>query len=246
MALYDDLGVGYTRTRHPDPRIAARIREALGEVGPVINVGAGAGSYEPTDLPVVAVEPSPVMVDQRPASAAPALRAVAEALPFRPEVFAAGMAILTMHHWSDIALGIAELRRVVDGPIAVLSWDAAVFDRFWMVAEYLPESGSPLDPGLPSPERIAEALGAGRVEVIPVPADCTDGFYAAWWKRPDSYLDPAIRQNISGIARLPHHEVDLALDKLAGDLADGTWGRRHADLLRMDTYDAGYRLIVDE
>lgn len=192
---------------------------------------------------MVAVEPAAVMLAQRPARAAPAIRAFAEALPFAANTFAAGMAILTVHHWHDITAGLSELRRVVSGPIAVLSWDAEVFNRYWMVTEYVPASGT-LDRAMPPPPLVADLLGGGRVESLPVPADCTDGFYAAWWKRPDAYLDPAIRRAISGLARLSAEQVEPGIRRLADDLATGAWHRRHAALLELDDYDAGYRLVV--
>jgi SAM-dependent methyltransferase len=243
VSAYERLGVGYAAVRRPDRRIAASIHAALGRVGPVINVGAGAGSYEPVDLAVVAVEPSVRMLEQRRAEAAPALRARAEELPFPSRSFAAGMAILTVHHWEDPAAGLAELRRVVRGPIAVLSWDAEVFDEFWMVSEYVPATRS-LDRDVPSPAAIARLLGGGSVEPVPVPADCTDGFYAAWWRRPDAYLEPSVRAAISGLARLDPDVVERGIQQLADDLATGWWHRRHADLLNLDTYDAGYRLVI--
>ena len=243
MALYDRLGVGYSGLRRPDPRIGARIRAALGTTGPVLNVGAGAGSYEPHDLPVVAVEPADLMLQQRPPDAAPAVRAIAEQLPFVSGGFAAAMAVLTIHHWSDIAAGLAELRRVAAGSVVILSWDSSISDRYWMVEEYLPASRG-LDRDLPRPAAIAELLGGGTVETVEVPADCTDGFYAAWWRRPEAYLDPAVRQAISGIARLPDDEVRLGIERLAADLESGRWHERHRDLLELDELDAGYRLIV--
>jgi SAM-dependent methyltransferase len=243
MGVYDRLGAGYTRTRRTDPRIAAQVRAALGSQGPVLNVGAGAGAYEPDDLPVVAVEPSAVMVDQRPPRAAPVVRAEAERLPFGAARFGAGMAVLTVHHWADCEAGLAELRRTVRGPVVVLSWDAEVFDRFWMVSEYVPASGV-LYRHVPRPKEIADLLGGGTVETVPVPADCTDGFYAAWWRRPWAYLNSAVRAGISGLARLPPDEVQPGIEELGKDLARGTWARRHADLLELDAYDAGYRLIV--
>lgn len=243
VTAYELLGVGYSAVRRPDPRIDAQIRSALGSDGPVVNVGAGTGSYEPADLPVVAVEPSPVMLAQRPAGAAPAVRAVAEALPFLDGAFGAGMAVLTVHHWGDVEAGLTELRRVVRGPVVVLSWDMGVFNNYWMVDEYVPASRR-LDRDIPSPEAIAGLLGGGTVEVVPVPADCTDGFYAAWWRRPEAYLDPNVRQSISGLARLADDEVEPGLRRLADDLASGDWHQRHGALGDLDCYDAGYRLVV--
>jgi SAM-dependent methyltransferase len=243
LNVYDRLGVGYLEQRRPDPRIARQVRIAIDTTGPLLNVGAGAGSYEPDDLPVVAVEPSVVMLRQRSRDSAPAVRAVAEKLPFPDSSFGSGMAILTVHHWRDPRHGLAELRRVVRGTIVVLSWDSAVFDQYWMVAEYLPASRE-LDSAVPSPVEIAQLLGHGKVETVPVPSDCTDGFYAAWWRRPEAYLDPRVRASISGIARLDPKLVQAGVENLRADLADGTWRRRHDELLSMDELDAGYRLVI--
>jgi SAM-dependent methyltransferase len=243
LSVYDQLGVGYLGQRRPDPRVGRQVRSAIDATGPLLNVGAGAGSYEPDDLPVVAVEPSVVMLGQRSRDSAPAVRAVAEMLPFPDSCFASGMAILTVHHWREPHHGLAELRRVVRGSIVVLTWDRAVFDQYWMVAEYLPASRD-LDSAMPSPVEIAQLLGHGRVETVPVPSDCTDGFYAAWWKRPEAYLDPKVRASISGIARLDPKLVQAGVEQLRADLANGTWRRRHDDLLALDELDAGYRLVI--
>lgn len=240
---YDVIGTGYARTRRADARIAARIQHHLGAAATVVNVGAGAGSYEPTDRPVVAVEPSGAMIRQRPATSAPVLQATGEALPFPAAAFAAGMALLTVHHWPDPLAGLAELRRVTSGPIVVFTFDHGVHATQWLVTDYLP-SMIELDTTLPSPAEIAEALGGGVVEVLPVPHDCTDGFCHAWWRRPDAYLDPAVRAGISGIARLPAAVVDQAMARLADDLAGGRWHAAHADLLGLDEIDAGYRLVI--
>ena len=249
MALYEQIGVGYAATRRPDPRLAAQIWRAVGpDARRIVNVGAGSGSYEPVDRDVVvAVDPSRTMLDQRPDGAGPAVTGVAESLPFADGAFDAALAVLTVHHWTDIEGGVAELRRVVrrdGGRIVIFTWDLTVSDRYWMIDEYLPASRR-LDRLLPSPEALADLLGPGAdVEVVPVPADCTDGFYAAWWRRPEAYLDPAVRAGISGISRLEDDEVRRGLERLAADLADGTWHRRHADLLERETFDGGYRLVV--
>jgi SAM-dependent methyltransferase len=245
LSSYERLGVGYSSVRRPDRRIGAQIRAALGPEGPVVNLGAGAGSCEPADLALVAVDPAVTMLEQRPPEAAPAVRGFAEELPFPSGSFAAGMAILTVHHWRDPAMGLAELRRVVRGPVAVMSWDAEVFNKFWMVSEYVPATRT-LDRDVPSPTAIADRLGGGTVEIVAVPADCSDGFYAAWWRRPEAYLDASVRAAISGLARLDPELVEPGVRCLADDIASGTWAHRHADLLRLDTYDAGYRLVVSQ
>jgi SAM-dependent methyltransferase len=242
-ALYDDIGVGYAHVRRPEPRLAAQIHAALGDAVLVLDVGAGTGSYEPHDRRVVAVEPSPAMIAQRATDAAPVTRAVGEALPFRPAAFDAAMATLTIHHWPDPVRGLQEVRRVTRGPIVVLTFDLAVHEAQWLVAEYLPEMRL-LDQHLPSPDALVDALGGGRVEVVPVPFDCVDGFCHAWWRRPEAYLDPRVRAGISGIARQPDAVVARAVAQLEADLADGTWHTRHADLLQREEIDAGYRLVV--
>ena len=243
-ALYDEgLGGGYAELRRADPRIAAQVEAALAGASSVVNVGAGAGSYEPAGV-TIAVEPSRTMRAQRPAGEAPVVAGVAGHLPFADGAFEAGMAIFTVHHWPDPVAGLADLRRVVTGPIAVLTWDLAAGDSYWLVEEYLPAART-LDRSLPSPEDVLALLGGhGRVEVVPVPRDCTDGFFAAWWCRPEAYLDPRVRGAISGIARLDPADVEPGIDRLRRDLADGTWHRRHADLLEADTFDGVYRLVV--
>lgn len=242
-ALYDTIGVGYGIVRRPDPRIAAQLHAGLGDASPVLNVGAGTGSYEPTDRRVVAVEPSREMIDQRPAGAAPVARAVAGALPFPDRTFAGALALLTLHHWPDPWAGLAEVRRVTAGPVVAFTFDLAVDHEQWLVRDYAPEPVEPLPP-LPTPAEVADALGGGTIEVVPVPADCTDGFCHGWWRRPEAYLDPAVRAGISGLARLPDEVIDPAMARLASDLADGTWRRRNAELLDLDEIDAGYRMVV--
>lgn len=241
--LYDAIGVGYADRRRPDPRIARRLLDALGTARHVLNVGAGAGSYEPTDRQVTAVEPSPEMIRQRPPGAAAVARAVAGGMPFASRAFDGALALLTVHHWPDPAAGLAELRRVTRGPIVVLTFDHGVHARQWLVTEYFP-SMVELDRDVPAPGDIADLLGGGRVEVLAVPHDCTDGFCHAWWRRPEAYLDPRARAAISGIARLPTRDVEAGVAALRDDLADGTWRRRHADLLDREDIDAGYRLVV--
>jgi SAM-dependent methyltransferase len=243
VALYDRIGHGYTQLRRPDPRIATQIRAALGDRGPVIDLGAGPGTYEPDDLPVIAVDPAITMLAQRPVASGPAVRGVAEQASFPNDAFGAGMAIFTVHHWADPRRGLAELRRIVRGPVVVLSWDLAYSDEYWLVDEYVPASKR-LDRHLPSPDEIANLLGGGSVEVVGVPADCTDGFFAAWWCRPEAYLDPQVRAAMSGLARLGDEEVAPGIAQLARDLESGAWHERHADLLELDVYDAGYRLIT--
>ena len=244
-ARYDAIGRTYTATRGTEPRIAARIWDALGDARTVVNVGAGTGSYEPPDRDVTAVEPSAVMIAQRPPDAAPAVQASAEALPFADASFDAAMAVLTIHHWSDFAAGAAELRRVARDRVVVLSWDPTYVGRMWLLPEYFPPEHADDDvAGFPSLAEQAAALGDAAVEVVPIPWDCRDGFFSAFWRRPEAYLDPAVRAGISTLAKRSEDELAEGLARLRADLDSGAWARRHADLLERDELDLGYRLLV--
>jgi SAM-dependent methyltransferase len=242
-ARYDAIGRTYSATRGTDPRIAARIWDALGDARTVVNVGAGTGSYEPPDRDVTAVEPSAVMIAQRPPGAAPAVQASAEALPFEEASFDAAMAVLTLHHWSDLRAGCAELRRVARDRVVVFSWDPTYVGRMWLGAEYFPQYSREDAEGFPSLAEQAAALGA-EAEVVPIPWDCRDGFFSAFWRRPEAYLDPAVRAGISTLAKRSEDELAEGLARLRADLESGAWARRHADLLERDELDLGYRLLV--
>jgi SAM-dependent methyltransferase len=243
---YRTLGHGYTGVRRPDPRIAGRLHALLGDAGSVVNVGAGAGAYEPSDRQVLAVEPSETMLRQRPPGAAPAVQAFAENLPCHDGQFDAALALLTVHHWRDPMAGLAELRRVSAKQI-VLTWDVEVMARMWLIAGYLPQVAE-RERGLATVESVAAGLsGHGRevdVQVLEIPWDCTDGFLAAYWRRPESYLDERVRAGMSGVAALPEVVVRPGLERLARDLDSGDWHRRHAGLLDRESLDVGYRLVV--
>jgi SAM-dependent methyltransferase len=241
--VYDTIGRGYSSKRRPDPRIAAQLHDALGSASRICSVGAGAGSYEPSDRSVVAVEPSREMLRQR--GPGPVLRAVAERLPIANAAFDAVMAVLTLHHWVDAEAGLSELCRIAPRRV-VLSFDPSTQGDFWLVRDYLPDLEKVELHRAPSIERVATALGAQRVEVVPVPWDCTDGFQAAYWRRPEMYLDPEVRASISSFAQLGPQRVAPGLRRLAEDLASGAWRERYADLLERESMDWGYRLIVAE
>ncbi|MGO4755477.1 methyltransferase domain-containing protein, partial [Streptomyces sp. 2MCAF27] len=216
----------------------------LGSVTDVINVGAGTGSYEPPQT-ALAVEPSQVMIAQRPPGSAPAVQAVAERLPLRNNAADAVMALLTVHHWTDLAAGIDELRRVARRRIVVLTWDQQVFrERFWLVRDYLPEAAAFDDTRATPTEQLVDLLGGARQEPVRVPHDCVDGFGAAYWRRPEAYLDPQVRAGISLLAQTGEDTIAPGLARLADDLATGRWHTRHAELLALDTIDVGYRLLV--
>jgi SAM-dependent methyltransferase len=234
--------VGYTRVRREDPRIAARIRAALGDARTVLNVGAGAGAYEPADLDVTAVEPSEVMRAQRPPGAAPVVDASAEALPFPDDSFDAAMAVLTDHHWADHAQGLAELRRVA-GRRLLFTWDEDTALDSWLVRDYFPGFARFSRPTRPI-KGMLDRLGGGRIEVVPIPHDCEDGFFHAYWRRPAAYLDGEVRAGISVFSLLPPDEVEEGLARLSADLESGDWQRRNAGLLELEELDLGYRLVV--
>ncbi|MCU1681447.1 MAG: type 11 methyltransferase [Amycolatopsis sp.] len=240
---YAVLGRGYASRRQPDLRVLAAITGALADARSVVNVGAGAGAYEPTDREVVAVEPSRRMIGQRPAGAAPVIEGYAEHLPFADQRFDVGMAVLTAHHWADPAAGFAELRRVSRRQV-VLTWDPAITAKFWLVADYFPEVAEHERTLFCLAEvRAALAIGGDRVEEypVPVPHDCSDGFLGAYWRRPELYLDPVARAAMSGLALIDHR---AGIARLSADLADGSWLRRNRRLLGLDRLDLGYRLVV--
>lgn len=237
-ALYDRIGDGYAGLRRADPRIAAQLVAALGPPAPLLNLGAGTGNYEPEDRWVVAVEPSVEMIRQRPARAAPAVRAVAQALPFAEGAFEAGLAVLTVHHWPDPIAGLRELRRVVRGRIVILTFDPAA--RPWLT-DYIPGLAALDEAQMPALDVYEAALGPVRITPLAIPHDCTDGFLYAYWRRPEAYLDPRLRSGSSSFRVLA--DAGGGLERLREDLANGAWDRRHGALRERDSYDAGYRLI---
>lgn len=242
---YEIHGVGYAGQRRPDPRIAAAIRAALGAARTVVNVGAGAGSYEPVDRAVLAVEPSATMRAQRPAGSAPVVAARAEALPFRDEAFDAAMASVTIHHWRPPAAGLRELRRVARGPVVVFTFDLDHLPG-WM-QDHLAAALEVEKPRFPSIEAVAAALGGSvGVEHVPTPADCTDGFAEAYWNRPEALLDPVVRASQSMWSLLGAEVEAGVVDRLRADLASGAWDAQHGHLRDLEQYDGSLRLVVSE
>lgn len=244
MDLYDNLGRTYSSTRMPDPRIAAIVSAALADCPTVVNVGAGTGSYEPVQT-VVAIEPSQVMIGQRPLGSAPAIRAMAEHIPLRDNCAEAALAVLTIHHWSDLAAGIAEMRRIARRRLVFLTWDPDVIgEAFWLMSDYLPEARR-ADAELAVPiDQLAALLDQPVLTAVPVPHDCADGFGAAFWRRPAAYLDPTVQAGMSLLALTDPRLVAPGLARLAADLDSGRWQREYADLLDRDELDLGYRLIT--
>lgn len=240
---YEQHGLGYIRHRQPDPRIAEQIRTALGDARTVINVGAGAGSYEPDDRWVLAVEPSSVMRAQRPAGAAPVIAARAEELPFDDNSVDGAMACVTIHHWEPPEAGLREMRRVARSRVVVFTFDLAALPAWQQT--YLAEGLAREIPRFPSMDQIAAALG-GEVTVqhIPTPSDCVDGFFEAFWNRPEALLDPEVRASQSMWALVGPEVESRLISQLRDDLDSGEWDRQHGHLRELSSFDGSLRVLT--
>ena len=243
MALYDTIGGRYAHHRRPDPRIASAIEAALGDARSVVNIGAGTGSYEPIDRDVIGVEPSAVMIQQRPPGAALCLQGSADALPIETKSVDAAMAILSAHHWGDLEGGFREMSRVARKRAVLLTW-VPDSTPFWLTQEYFPEINVHDHTIFPSSadliammERI---IGPVQMEPIPIPRDCIDGMLCAYWRRPEAYLDANVRSGMSSFARI---DAELGLHQLRDDLSSGRWAERNGHLLELDALDLGYRIV---
>ena len=239
---YDQLAEQYRTFRKPDPRIAARIQFHIQGAQRVLNVGAGMGSYEPQDFQVVAIEPSLEMITQRKNSKATLVQGMAENLPFVDNDFDVSMGVLTIHHWSDIALGLQEMLRVSKDKIVLFTW-IGYGNNFWLI-DYIPEIVGIDEALCPTLEELDEMLGDITAETIEIPYDCTDGFMCAYWRRPEMYLNPKVRKAISTFSRIP--DIQGRLNRLKDDLDSGVWRKRYNHLLKKDSLDLGYRLVVHE
>ncbi|MBV9996501.1 MAG: class I SAM-dependent methyltransferase [Caulobacteraceae bacterium] len=243
-ADYGTIGAGYARFRQPDPRIAALIRAELGGVASVLNVGAGAGSYEPQDLQVVAVEPSETMRAQRPSHLAAAVGGRAEALPFKDNSFDAAMALVTVHQWSDLRAGLREMRRVARGPVLVMTADPQALGRFWL-SRYAPEAISVEAKRMPAPEQVLEGLGGdGDIIHVPIPLDCRDGFNEAYYGRPECLLNPAARQACSSWSFIGAAATERFEAALRADLASGAWDAEWGSLRPTPQFEGSLRLVI--
>ena len=237
--IYDTIGVDYSTLRKSDPQITAAIEAGLGDAKTVVNVGAGAGSYEPADRRVTAVEPSQEMISQR-VNENPVIQGVAENLPFDDNAFDAAMATLTVHHWTDKLKGLAEMRRVARERVVILTFDA-YFDGFWLV-DYFPALQELDKQQMPLMSDYGDWLGPVEISEVPIPAECTDGFLCAYWQRPEAYLDEKIRTAISSFWKIG--DLTEGLARLEADLDSGRWEDRYGQLRGLQTLDCGYRLVV--
>ena len=242
MALYDTIGGKYAQSRRPDPRIASVIEEALGDATSVVNVGAGTGAYEPLDRMVIAVEPSEVMIRQRPPEAAPCLQGSAEALPLETASVDAAMAVLSAHHWTDLERGLSEMARVARKRVVLLTWVPDTVP-FWLVEDYFPEIAVNDRKVFPSAAALTAMLertiGPVHMAPVPIPHDCTDT-YCAYWRRSDAYLNADIRSAMSAFARI---DAEAGVARLRADLASGRWAERNRHLLALDALDLGHRVL---
>ena len=240
--VYDRIGERYATGRRTDPRIAAPIWAALGGARTVLNVGAGSGSYEPPGRRVVAVEPSVIMLAQRPGGTAPAVRAVAEKLPFPDGAFDAAMGVLTMHHWADRDRGLAEMRRAARRVVLFLC-DPRRRPPWWL-GHYFPATAR-LEAARETPvAELARVLGPLEVIPVPIPGDCADGFNGAYWRRPRAILDPAVWGPMSALSLIPPADRAAGMSRLRADLDSGAWERRWGHLLGLAELDLGYSVAV--
>lgn len=237
--LYDTIGLNYANLRKPDPIIARQIDSALGNAKTVLNVGAGAGSYEPSHRQVTAIEPSSNMISQRSASEVKLVQGSAEELPFADKSFDASMAILTIHHWNNQEKGVREMRRVSRDKIVFLTFDPS-FDWFWL-ADYFPALVDLDNRQMPQMRDYEKWLGPVKISSVPIPHDCKDGFLASYWKRPAAYLDERVRSSISSFWAIG--DLTEGLKRLETDLASGGWEKKNQHLLDLDELDCGYRLV---
>ena len=244
---YEQHGRTYASVRRTDARIEAQVHHALGASRTVLNVGAGAGSYEPADRYVLAVEPSATMRAQRPVGAAPAVDAAAEHLPFDDGSFDAAMAMMTIHQWDDVDQGLLEMRRVSRGPVVVLTVDAPALRHFWLI-DYIPEVVAVEEARFPRLDQVIDTLTPGssevRVDAVAVPKDCSDGFGEAFFARPEAFLQPEIRAATSGLVLTDPQAVHRGLHRLEEDLTSGAWDEKYGHLRSQAERCGAIRLVT--
>jgi SAM-dependent methyltransferase len=242
---YDRIGKGYSLYRTTDPTIYSLILKSLAPCETILNVGAGTGCYEPPKC-TLAVEPSPVMAAQRPKGSAPCILGVAEKLPLLDESFDGSLASLTIHHWSDLSVGLNEMVRVTRKRIVLLTWDPTLSSRFWLTRDYLPEIMDVHQPPPPTIEVLKRILGDIDVHAVMIPENCQDAFVGAFWKRPAAILDPLIQKANSAMALLDPIVLRRGIDRLRDDLQSGRWSIRNSELKNLRLLDVGIRLVIKD
>ena len=240
-SLYDNIGINYSQKRQSDPRIAKQIQEKLNAAHRVLNIGAGAGSYEPQDLNLIAVEPSIEMINQRPKGAHPVVQASAEALPFPDNYVSHALTILSMHHWTNRDQAFKEINRVSTDYFIAVSWNPEAAP-FWLTRDYFPEIIEMDRQIFPKTTEIEAYFDKVSIEPLLIPDDCIDGFLAAYWKRPSAYLEQSVRNSISSFAKLEDPNPGLAI--LKSDLDRGIWESKNTSILEQSSIDAGYVIIT--
>ncbi len=244
--IYNTIGSSYAQTRREDPQLYNRILTALEGMQTVVNIGAGTGSYEPRNLNVVAVEPSEVMVKQRKAGSAPAVKATADKLPFHDKSLDAAMTVLSIHHWHPHQLeGIKEMCRVARKRVVIVTIDQRVCSRMWLLADYLQEVAELDRLTFPCPETICDWLGSeAQIEVFPISRDTPDWTLMSFWAHPERVLDPVARSATSGFARQAEVVIQRVVSNVRRDLENGVWEERYGHLRKLQEYDSGLRIIT--
>lgn len=242
---YDQLGKKYSSHRQTDERIAQYVYTELADAKTILNVGSGAGSYEPPDKYVIAVEPSVAMRQQRlDNKRVPAINAKADNLPFDDHSFDASMAIVTVHHWPDLDKGLKEIRRVTKHQVVIMTFDPGQLDSFWN-AEYFPEVIEVEKARYPTIAAIKDSLGGQcKVISIPIPLDCKDGFQEAFYGRPEAFLDKEIRLSQSAWGFIPDEVQEEMVRRLKTDLENGNWDKKYGHLRTQKTFTCALKLIV--
>lgn len=239
--IYDDIGINYSVMRCTDPKIMAQLSVELEGATRIVNIGAGTGSYEPEDLPLVAVEPSSEMIAQRKVGSHPVKQASAELLPFEDNSFSHAMTILSMHHWADRPRGFSEINRVATEKFVAISWNPHA-EPFWLTRDYFPEIHEMDKAIFPDLDELTQFFDDVQIRPLPIPEDCEDGFFAAFWKRPFAYLRPEVRQATSPFSKVKNPESGL--QKLKDDLESGAWAEKNQAILQLPALDVGYVLIT--
>lgn len=255
MPIYDSIGQSYSKFRLPDPRIVDTLVNLLQlEPGSLVaDIGAGTGNYSRAIAErgffLYAVEPSSVMRLQ--ATQHPRvqwLTGYAEDIPLPTSSVDSVICILASHHFSNLEKAIREMNRVArSGAIIFLTFDPRVGEKLWVV-DYFPslwEDAFRVFPPLIDVVAIIEANTQRMVEIFPLmlPHNLTDMFFAAGWRRPESYLNPDVRAGISALSLADASIVETGVNLLKEHLDSGQWDTKYGEILKLEAFDAGYRFL---